>query len=169
MPSNPSHSPISHLHSCSFLFLCEHVTHSSSSSPCQLSHEVFLTHARRVVIFYKFLPQFFLSQSFPIFSWNHCKKYILHWHTFHSDIHHTHTHTYTHTPKQKLHETILTLIIYKTTLMLSLFSFIWGKSSDCNAFIFNCLITQSLRNTVIHISNRVFFVIYCVQIYSLPY
>ena len=67
LPSNPSHFPISHLHSRSFLFLCEHVTYSSSSSPCQLSHEVFLNHARRLVIFYKFLPQFFLVPQFSNF------------------------------------------------------------------------------------------------------
>lgn len=79
------------------------------------SHEAFLNHARRLVICYKFLPQFFLV---PIKSAKFLAGITVR-NTFCTGTHFVQTYvTHTHTPKQKLQETTFTLIIYKTTLML---------------------------------------------------
>lgn len=86
---------ISYLHSCSFLFLCEHVTYLFQAPTLStLSHEVFLNHARRLVICYKFLPQFFLSHSFQIFSWDHLRNtFCTGTHFVQTYVTHTHTHS----------------------------------------------------------------------------
>ena len=56
---------------------------------------------QQVLIFYLISScPIFCLVSFKFFSWNHNKKYILHWHTFPL---HLHTHT---SPTQKVHEII---------------------------------------------------------------